>query len=153
MGYSITFGDGNATRNTWTNWKLMPESPPVVPPPTPKTNYVDIPGRQAGPIDMTRIPFNRTSYDRISGSWDFILYEDYWTTPDPLATYNTIRSWLHGRVTKIVLEEDPTHYFMGRFTVEPGNRDRSPFSIRIGYNLEPVRYNSNGTADIIWIQS
>ena len=92
MGYSITFGEGNATRNTWTNWKLMPESPPVIPPPTPKTNYVDIPGRKAGPIDMTRIPFNRTSYDRISGSWDFILYEDYWTTPDPLATYNTVRS-------------------------------------------------------------
>ena len=34
MNHSITFGAGNNTRNTWTNWKLLPESPPVVPPPT-----------------------------------------------------------------------------------------------------------------------
>lgn len=153
MGYSITFGEGSATRNTYTNWNLLPESPPVVPPPTPKTNYVEIPGRQRGPLDMTRVPFNRVTYERISGSWTFVLFEDYWHTANPKTTYETVRSWLHGRSTKMVLEEDPNHYFLGRFTVEPPNRTTSPFVMSIGYSLEPVRYNTDGSIDSNWVRT
>lgn len=152
MGYSITFGTGNTTRNTWTNWKLLPESPPVVPPPKPKTNYVDIPGRARGPLDMSQIPFNRLNYERIIGSWNFIISDDYWHKANRKTAYENIRGWLHGKTTRMVLEEDVTHFFYGRFTVDAPNSGAGPFVIRITYDLEPLRYNvSNNTADTTWL--
>ena len=151
MGYSITFGAGNDTRNTWTNWKLLPESPPVIPAPKPKTNYVDIPGRVLGPLDMTTVPFNRQTYERITGSWNFVLCDDYWHDADRKTAFNTIRSWLHGRVTRLVLEEDQSHRYYGRFTVDPPNSNVGPFVIRINYDLEPLRRNADDSPDASWL--
>ena len=151
MYYSITFGAGNDTRNTWTNWKLMPESPPVVPPPKPKTNYVDIPGRAKGPLDMTSVPFNHQQYERITGSWNFVICDDYWNNANRAQTYENVRSWLHGRVTRMKLEEDPQHLFYGRFTIDPPNSGSGPFVIRINFDLEPIRYNLDDSADASWL--
>lgn len=152
MGYSITFGAGNDTRNTWTHWKLLPESPPVVPAPKPKTNYVDIPGRLEGPLDMSIVPFNRQPFERITGSWNFVICDDYWHNADRKTTYESIRHWLHARVTRMVLEEDQVHYYHGRFTVDPPNTGMGPFVIRINYDLAPLRYNlADGTPDASWL--
>lgn len=151
MGYSITFGAGNDTRNTWTNWNLLPESPPVVPTPKPKTNYVDIPGRVKGPIDMTAVPFGRQTYERITGSWNFIMADDYWHNATRFATFEQIRKWLHGRVTRMVLEEDQSHFYFGRFTVDPPSSGMGPFVVRINFDLEPIRYNPDNSADTNWL--
>lgn len=151
MGYSITFGKGSDAKNTWTDWKLLPESPPTVPSPKPKTNYVDIPGRAKGPLDMSKAPFNKQIYERITGSWTFVMHQDFWNTPNRKTGFEAIRKWLHGRVTRMKLEEDPAHLFYGRFTVDPPNSDRAPFAFQIGYDLEPVRYNTDGTADLDWL--
>ena len=151
MHYAITFGSGNDARDTWGDWKLVPESPPVVPAPRPRTNYVDIPGRVNGPIDLSYAPFGHMTYERITGSWTFVMYEDYWVTPNAAETYESVRSWLHGRSTEMVLEEDPDHFFFGRFTDAP-QRGQGPFAIRISYDLEPMRYNvADGEVDPDWV--
>lgn len=152
MHYSITFGEGNSTKNTWSDWKLVPESPPVIPSPRPKTNYVDIPGRIFGPLDLSTVPFGYMTWERMTGNWVFVMYDDYWHTPDRKAVYEAVRSWLHGRTTKIVLEEDPDHYFYGRFTVEAPRSGQGPFALQIGYDLEPVRYNTeDDSIDDEWL--
>lgn len=152
MHYSITFGETGATKNTWDDWKLVPESPPVIPSPSPKTNYVDIPGRIRGPLDLSEIPFGHLNYERITGSWTFIMWDDYWNTPDRKAVWESVRGWLHGKSTRIVLEEDPTHYFIGRFTVDPPVSSMGPFAIKVNFNLEPMRYNlSNDSIDTTWL--
>lgn len=152
MHHSITFGDvQNNTRNTWTDWKLMPESPPVVPSPKPKTNYVDIPGRARGPIDASSLPFGRHTYERMTGSWLFVMCDDYWNTPNPRAVFNTVRGWLHGRRTKVQLEDEPGFYYYGMLTVEAPKLGQGPFALQIGFDLEPVRYTSNGSIDTTWL--
>ena len=148
--FSITFGL-TETRNTWNDWKLKPESPPMVPAPKPKTNYIDVPGRSKGPVDMTKVPFGRQTYERISGTWTFVIQDNYWVDADPRATCEAVRGWLHGRVTRMVLEEDPTHIYYGRFTVETPNRGIGPFAIQINYDLEPCRYLANGDIDTSWV--
>ena len=154
MGYSLTFvGDDNQSRNTYTDWNLIPESPPVVPTPSPKTNYVDIPGRTKGPIDLSTIIFNKLTYERVTGSWNFIMRDDYWYTPNRPVLFNTIRSWLHGRTANVTLEEDQSHYFRGRFTVDPPSGGQGPFVVRINFDLEPVRYHSNGVVDSSYVQT
>lgn len=152
MYHSITFGDGQNTRNTWTDWNLISESPPIIPSPKPKTNFIDIPGRIFGPIDASLIPFGDQSYERITGTWVFLLRDDYWHDADPRGTYESVRGWLHGRRTKIVLEDEPGKYFDGMFTVEAPKTDKGPFTLQIGFDLEPLRYLvSDDTIDPTWL--
>lgn len=152
MNYSVTFmGSGNASRNTWDDWRLKPESPPVVPLPKPKTNYVEIPGRSRGPLDLTNIPFNRTTFERITGSWQFVMDDNYWYTPNVDSVFGDIRAFLHGGVVSFKLETDPTHKFYGRFTVDPPKRGAGPIVVVFNFDLEPIRYNTNGAIDVGWL--
>jgi hypothetical protein len=153
MAYSITFGEAGNTRNTWSDWNLIPQSPPVILLPKPKTEYVEIPGRVTGPLDMSSVPFGHLTYDRIGGNFVFAMRDDYWYTPNPKDVNDAVRSFLHGKVTKMVLEDDPNHYFYGRFSVTQSLRIQTPFTIQIDYDLEPVRYNANGTIDTTWINT
>ena len=136
MYYSLTFG---GAKNTWTDWKLIPTSPPMIPPPQPNKNLVVIPGRTAGPIDLSRVPFGYLTYPRITGTWEFIRLEESQT--DRFTIYENIRKWLHGRTTTVVTEDDPTHYYQGIFTIEAPNSGANTVGIKIGYDLEPMRYN------------
>lgn len=149
MYYSLTFA---GTKNTWTDWGLIPESPPVVAPPSPKTNFVDIPGRVRGPLDMSKVPWNRIMYERSSGSWSFV--KELTTPTMRNQTYEAIRLWLHGRTCKVALEDDPTHYYLGMFTVSEQQSGPNMLRISIGYSLEPVRYNaSNDSIDTTYVDS
>lgn len=147
MYYSLTFG---GSKNTWTDWKLIPESPPMVDPPTPNTNLVDIPGRTKGPIDLSKAVYGKITYQRITGSWTFV--RDVENRMTRMGMYETIRRWLHGRETTVSLEEDPAHYFKGRFTVSAPTSNQYPIRIAIGFDLEPVRYNvSDDSIDSTWL--
>lgn len=152
MYHSITFGSGQTSKNTWSDWKLVPESPPVIAAPRVKTNYVDIPGRLSGPLDMTEVPFGGPMYERITGNFLFVMYDDYWYTPNPRTVYENVRGWLHGRTCPIVLEDDSSHYYYGRFSVAPPTLGQGPFAIQISYDLEPLRHNvSNDSVDTTWL--
>ena len=152
MHNSITFISGQNSRNTWDDWGLVPESPPMIELPKVKANFVEIPGRINGPIDMATIPLGVIPYQRISGQWSFVVYEDYWTSPDRMAVYNAVRSFLHGKHVEIRLEEDPTHYFEGRCEITAPKRQPGVFLIAVSYNLDPARYNvSDDSIDTTWI--
>lgn len=131
--FSITFGD----KNTWADWHLIPATPPMVNPPNPVTKYVNIPGRKKGPLDMTEW-FGEPTYDSSSGSWDFIA-ENHDLNHAQL--YEEIRRYLHNRSMFIQLEEDPLHYYKGRFSVSLPKTGKGPNTITINYVIEPVRYD------------
>ena len=48
MYYSLTFTVNGVEKNTWSDWNMIPSTPPMIPAPEPNTNYVDIPGRSGG---------------------------------------------------------------------------------------------------------
>ena len=142
MYYSLTFGK---EKNTWADWGLIPTSPPMIPPPQPNKNLVNIPGRIAGPIDLSRAVFGYLTYPRVTGSWSFLREEE-----DPqtrIELYEEIRAWLHGRTTTVVTEDDPFHYYQGMFTINEPESGENTVGITIQYDLEPVRYNLDGTVD------
>lgn len=152
MGYSLTFTDGSASRNTFSNWGLIPEAPPTIAPPAPVTNFVDIPGREKGPIDLSKVPWGKLVYSRVSGSWNFL--KELTSSTDRKTTYEAIRSWLHGRTCKVTLEDDPTHYHVGMFLVGEEKSGRNMLQVSISYNLEPVRYNvSDDEIDTTYVQT
>lgn len=146
MYYSLTFDSIEGTaKNTWVDWGLIPTSPPMIPPPQPNKNLANIPGRKAGPIDLSREPFGYLTYPRITGTWEFMKEETSLTTR--ASTYETIRTWLHGRTTTVITEDDPTHYYQGIFTIDMPESGANTVGIKINFDLEPLRYNLNGTED------
>lgn len=132
-------------RNTWTDWRLIPTTPPMIFAPSPNKNLVNIPGRREGPIDMSRVPFGILTYPRITGNWEFIYEETSEKTR--YETYDAVRKWLNGRTTTVKNQDDPYHYFRGIFTVGNLNSNENTAEISISYDLEPIRYNQDGTED------
>ena len=141
MYYSVTFTMNNIQKNTWADWRMIPASPPMIPAPEMNLNYVDIPGRVGGPLDLTGVPFNRNTYKRMSGSWTFYREVDNRRTRVDL--YEEILAYFTGKVGKVKLEEDLDHYYKGRFTVGLPKSTVGPMQIVIAYDLEPLRYNSD----------
>lgn len=146
MYYSLTFTVNSVTKNTWTDWGLIPTTPPMIPNPELNTTYVDIPGRSGGPIDLTRAVFNKNTYKRMTGSWTF--YKEVHGGTARMDLYETLRAYFLGKTGKVVLEEDSTHYYTGRFSVGVPQTGTGPMQITVSFDLAPVRYLvSNDSVD------
>ena len=151
--YSLTFTayveSGNTltteTKNTYTDWKLIAEAPPTVPSPTPITNFISIPGHPAGGIDLSLEPWGKMMYNRVTGSWNFLMVTDNKETRR--SKFDEIRRWLHGRTCMVQLMENSNRYHEGFFTVAGDHAGVNTYRITIGFNLSPVRYTNKGKKD------
>ena len=144
MYYALTFTVNGVTKNTWADWRMIPDTPPMIAPPEPNLNYVDIPGRSGGPLDLTGVVFNKITYKRITGSWNFLREPDNRKTRAEL--YNELLTYFTGKVGTVKLEEDMDHYYFGRFSVGMPTTSIGPIRFTISYDLEPRRYNSSNNS-------
>ena len=133
MYHSITFGD----KNTWDDWHLIPSSRPHIAPPQPKISTVEVPGRN-GTVDLTETLTGTPTYEDRSGSFQFIVANDYW---DWTVAYSTIMEYLHGQKMRIVLEDDPGFYYEGRFSVNQWASGKTNSSITIDYVIYPYKHS------------
>lgn len=143
MYHSITFGD----KNTWDDWHLVPNSRPLFLPPEQKVQTIDIPGGD-GVIDLSESLTRYPIYNNRKGSIDFhvIVDDGYgsWAT-----RYSEIMDYLHGRIRKAILEDDPEFYYEGRFTVSKwdSKNDGTGSIITIGYDVGPYKKRLNSSID------
>lgn len=121
-------------RNTWSSWHLIPTSRPVVNPPEVKTKYVDIPGAN-GSLDYTEA-LDGVKYGNRTGSWEFMVANGY---SDWASLYNEIMSYIHGKLLKVVLLDDPNYYYMGRLSINQWKSDQKYSTITIDYNFNPYK--------------
>lgn len=54
--------------------------------------------------------------------------------------YSDIMDYLHGRRMKIILEDDPAYYYLGRFSVNDWNSEKDWSKIVFDYNVDPYKY-------------
>ena len=140
MYYSITFtNSAGVSKNTWTDWSLIPSTPPQITPPEPYTNYVDIPGRPEGPIDLSEVLTNGLAFNNSEGDWAFISVEE---NENRIAKIQEMKRFLHGQKLKIYLEEEPGYYHKGRIIVGGFQTGRGPNGYQMKYIVEPMRYDS-----------
>ena len=140
MYYSATFIVNEVEKNTWDDWKMIPNTPPMIPPPEPDISLVEVPGRSRGPMDLTGVAFDRVTYKRMTGSWTF--YKEPETPNTRKDFYNMICQYFNGKIGKVILkDEDPAHFYVGRFRVSVPNTSRGPMTITISYDLMPARWN------------
>lgn len=145
MYYSITFtNQSGEKRNTWDDWHLVSASPPMIEPPEPYTNYVEVPGRSLGPIDLSEALGSGPSFNNSEGSWDFVSEIDY---ENRYELYQELKRFLHGRLMRITLEEDPLHYYTGRISVDLPKTGKGHNTYSMRYTISPVRYYLDGTQE------
>lgn len=137
MYHSIIFGD----KNSWADWYLIPSSRPVFNPPTPKTKFVDIPGADWH-LDMSTVLTGDIAYEARTGSIEFIVdngqLSDYKADRWHLL-YSEIMDYLHGQLSKAVLEDDPGFYYEGRFSVNQWRSEQYNSKITIDYTVRPYK--------------
>ena len=139
MYHSITFG----SKNTWDDWFLIPSSRPVFNPPKLKTYYVDIPGAD-GHLDMTESLTGEPRYENREGSLKFIVDNGHREWHD---LYSEIMDYIHGRTMRAILEDDPRHYYEGRFTVDAWNSSPNNSTITIKYSVHPYKMERYSSLD------
>lgn len=150
MYHSINIGG----KNTWDDWKLIPTSRPLIAPPEPKTNYVDIPGMD-GELDYTEI-FGPGSvkYKQRTGSWEFIvvnLEQDGFRPVDWATRYSAIMTFIQGYFLTIRFEDDPAYVYKGRVRVSGWTSGEHWSTITFEYNVAPYKYPvSEGTGLLDW---
>ena len=140
MYYSLTFIVNGVQKNTWDDWQMIPNTPPMIPPPEPNLDLVDIPGRSHGPLDMTGAAFNKVTFKRVTGTWSF--YKEAEDGDTRRLFYDYIQNFFNAKVGKVILQdEDPLHYYAGRFKVSIPTTNKGPMTFQISYDLIPARWN------------
>lgn len=133
MYHSVTFG----TKNSYSDWHLVPDSRPVIAMPEQKKEVVDVPGGN-GVLDMSMALTKFPIFNRRSGSLTFHVLNGYRNWKD---LYEEIAMYLHGQKLNMWLEDDPDYYYTGYFAVTwTSNNDGTWSDIEIEYDLEPYKY-------------
>lgn len=143
MMYGVTFG----TKHSYNDWKLITKSRPVIGSPSPKTNYIDVPEAD-GKLDFTEALTGEVKYDNREITFEFTVIEarDRWT-----GLYSDIMNFLHGKKMKLFFDEDPNHYYVGRFEIDEWKSDKRTSTLVITGDVDPYKYELfSSTEDWIW---
>lgn len=141
--FGVTFG----TKHSYNDWKLITKSRPVIGSPSPKTNYIDVPEAD-GKLDFTEALTGEVKYDNREITFEFTVIEarNRW-----VSIYSEIMNFLHGRKMNLFFDEDPNHYYVGRFQIDEWNSDKRTSTLVIKGNVDPYKYELfSSTEDWIW---
>lgn len=156
--YSMTFGN----KNTWEDWHLVPTSRPTFSLPALKDQSIDIPGAN-GKIDLSDALTGYPAYSNRTGSFEFMVVNsgqslsiDSSSGYSPssnsawIDVYSAIANYLHGQRMKLVCDNDPAWYYIGRFTINQWSSDEQYSKITIDYDVEPFKYSIIDSSDL-WL--
>ena len=125
-------------KHTYYDYGLYVANAGAVSPPEPKTQYIEVPGRD-GDIDLTEALAGRTIYKNRT-----ITLQLGGKKP-PLAWDSFMSDFInevHGKRVKIEFDRDPDWYYIGRATVDADferGSDIGRFTVTV--NAEPYKYS------------
>ena len=134
MSTGVTFDDRIHTERDW-GLKLLSV---YIPMPDPKTQILDIPGGD-GSIDLTEINGRPAYNDRDGVELAFDLmdggYESWFLK------YSQFAAEVHGKKIKMVLDDDPDHYYMVRLKLDGKKSNPVYGQITFSGTAEPFKYD------------
>lgn len=117
-----------------------------------KTNLIEIEGAD-GSIDLTDF-FGEPKYGDVTHKFTFNTIVP---RNDFLSHYSQVKNALHGQKLRIVLDDDPSFYYVGRCYVSSFTNEKNIGTITVECECEPYKYKAaqtvvtrtiSGTADI-----
>ena len=126
--------------HSWTEWGLI-LSEKEIKSPKPKTTEVDIAGGD-GVLDYTEY-FGGVKFENRQLTFKFaktnIVLDEF------LALFSTVQNALHGEKMKIVLDDDPDHYYIGRVAISEWKANKRVGEITVEVDAEPYKYKVTET--------
>lgn len=105
-----------------------------------KVNMIDIPGAD-GSLDVTDY-FGGAKFENVKHKFEF-------TTIAPRTEYyslfSTIKNAIHGKKERIVIDGDPSFYYVGRCSVSAFTNDKGAGFVTVECDCEPYKYKQNKT--------
>lgn len=130
----VTFGDLHSKRD----FGLLLESKEIGSP-TVKTEKIDIPGAD-GVLDMTDF-FGGPKYENVTHKFDFILSD----RNSLLSVFTAVKNAIHGKKVRIILDDDPSFFYMGRCFVSSFTSSKGIGTISVECDCEPWKYKAAET--------
>lgn len=131
----VTFGDFHS----WDDFSLILNSKSIGSPEA-KTTTVEIPGAD-GVLDISEY-FGEVKYKNRKLSFDFSTIVP---KSEFLNLFSVIQNSIHGKRIRIVLDDDPDFYYLGRISVSDWKATKSIGKITIDCDCEPYKYRMNKT--------
>lgn len=131
----VTFG----TYHSYDDFSLVLTSKEIAAPKT-KTVKIDVEGAD-GSIDLTEF-FGEPKYEDCTHKFQFstIVPQNQF-----LALFSTIKNAIHGKKLRIVLDDDPGFFYIGRCYVSSFTNDKNIGRISVECDCEPWKYKAAKT--------
>jgi phage-related protein len=131
----ITFGN----QHSYNDLKLILTSKEIGSPEV-KIRKIDIEGADSS-LDLTDF-FGEPKYEDVTHKFDFSTI-----VPQAqfLSLYSTVKNALHGKKMRIILDDDPLFYYLGRVKVLPFTNEKNIGHISIECECEPYKYKAAKT--------
>lgn len=135
--------DGNHTRDL--GLKLLSY---YIPLPPVNENIITIPGMSGG-IDATEVATGYPTYGMRTGAkFIFKLYGDWF---DFEVVKSQLAEWLHGKKVKVVMDNDPSYYYICRLELDAKKTTRINSTITISGSMDPMKYEiTSSDEDWLW---
>lgn len=125
----ITFGGLHSYRDL----NLILSKKEIGAPPV-KENKLEIEGAD-GSIDLTEV-FGRPTFGDVTHKFTFTSI----TRNDSLTKYSMVKNALHGQKLRIILDDDPGFYYVGRCFVSSYTDEHGIGTITVDCDCEPYKY-------------
>lgn len=132
----ITFGNYHSYRDLG----LILQPGKEIGSPEVKKKLLDIEGADSS-LDYTDF-FGGPKYNNLTHKFPFAMMVPHAEFP---LYFSRIKNALHGQKVRIILDDDPAFYYVGRVYVQPGTIDKGIGKITIECDCEPYKYKITET--------
>lgn len=135
----ITFG----THHSYDDFSLILNSKEIAAPKT-KTIEIDVPGAD-GALDLTEF-FGEPKYENVKLKFQFstIVPQNEF-----LSLFSTIKNAIHGKMQRIILDDDPLFYYVGRCYVSSFTNEKNIGKVAVECECEPYKYKIQTTKKVV----
>lgn len=135
----ITFGD----YHSYDDFSLLLVSKEVGSPSV-KVREIEIPGAD-GTLDLTDF-FGEAKYENVTHKFQF---QTIVPQANFLSLFSTIKNAIHGKKQRIILDDDPSFYYLGRCFVSAFTNEKNIGTISVECVCEPWKYKVNQTNTVV----
>lgn len=149
MGKYTTAGFGATIngKHTWKDYGLVISNTDIVSEPSPKTNYIEVPGSSIR-IDLTETLTGQVEYEsrQLKFSLGKMEREDLWPV-----FYRTFLKAYQGKEVRVVLDQEPDVYYHGRAEVSGFSRNGRLGTFTLTIDADAYKYEINvSSEDWLW---